>query len=126
VQGTARLWKEREVIFVQFAGALLSWLERLPVTQEVAGSSPVAPANSLTDRMCGPIEFVRRVGGREPRAWGDAPQKLLAVMANNCEQMYVAQGQAGPALILGGLHLPLAQDIRIPPWWILRFYGEDP
>ncbi len=25
-------------------GVLLSWLERLPVTQEVAGSSPVTPA----------------------------------------------------------------------------------
>ncbi len=30
MQGTARLWKEREVIFSQFAGAWFSWLERLP------------------------------------------------------------------------------------------------
>jgi hypothetical protein len=43
VQDTARLWKKREVIFSQFAGAQLSWLERLPVMQEVAGSSLVAP-----------------------------------------------------------------------------------
>ena len=28
----------------QFAGAELNWLERWPVTPEVAGSSPVAPA----------------------------------------------------------------------------------
>ena len=27
-----------------YAGAWFSWLERLPVTQEAAGSSPVAPA----------------------------------------------------------------------------------
>ena len=27
------------------AGVEFSWLERLPVTQEAAGSSPVAPAN---------------------------------------------------------------------------------
>ena len=33
------------IITVRFCGALFSWLERLPVTQEVAGSSPVAPAN---------------------------------------------------------------------------------
>ncbi len=31
--------------FSEFAGAYFSWLERLPVTQEVAGSRPVAPAN---------------------------------------------------------------------------------
>ena len=45
MQDTARLWKEREVIFSEFAGAEFSWLERLLVSQEVAGSSPVAPAN---------------------------------------------------------------------------------
>jgi hypothetical protein len=48
VQGSANaasLWKERGVIFSQFWGSSFSWLERLPVTQEVAGSSPVAPAN---------------------------------------------------------------------------------
>jgi hypothetical protein len=45
VQDTARLWNEREVIFSQFAGAEFSWLDLLPVTQEVAGSSPVAPAD---------------------------------------------------------------------------------
>ena len=45
MQHTARLWTELEVIFSQFVGAKFSWLERLPVTQEVAGSSPVAPAN---------------------------------------------------------------------------------
>ena len=33
-----------EVIGSRFAGAEFSWLERLPVTQEAAGSSPVAPA----------------------------------------------------------------------------------
>src|SRR6266550_1000260 len=33
---------ESEVIFSQFAGGAFSWLERLPVTQEIAGSSPVA------------------------------------------------------------------------------------
>ena len=33
------------------AGAWFSWLERLPVTQEVAGSSPVASATSLTIRF---------------------------------------------------------------------------
>jgi hypothetical protein len=44
VQDTARLGKGREIIFSQFAGAWFIWIERLPVTQEVAGSSPVAPA----------------------------------------------------------------------------------
>ena len=33
------------------AGGEFSWLERLPVTQEVAGSSPVAPANSFVDAL---------------------------------------------------------------------------
>jgi hypothetical protein len=28
----------------QVSGAQFSWLERLPVTQEVVGASPVAPA----------------------------------------------------------------------------------
>ena len=32
----------REVVFWSVSGAWFSWLERLPVTQEVAGSSPVA------------------------------------------------------------------------------------
>lgn len=31
-----------KVIGSRFAGAWFSWLERLPVTEEVAGSSPVA------------------------------------------------------------------------------------
>jgi hypothetical protein len=31
-------------LLVQVSGAQFSWLERLPVTQEVEGSSPVAPA----------------------------------------------------------------------------------
>src|SRR4051812_1043481 len=31
-----------------YAGAQFSWLERLPVTQEAAGSSPVAPAILLS------------------------------------------------------------------------------
>jgi hypothetical protein len=35
---------EDTIIKVSHAGALFSWLERLPVTQEAAGSSPVAPA----------------------------------------------------------------------------------
>jgi hypothetical protein len=36
---------------MRYAGAWFSWLERLPVTQEAAGSSPVAPANSSA-RSC--------------------------------------------------------------------------
>ena len=36
-----------EVIGSRFAGAWFSWLERLPVAQEAAGSSPVAPAKFL-------------------------------------------------------------------------------
>ncbi len=36
-------------LLVQVPGAQFSWLERLPLTQEVAGSSPVAPANSKHD-----------------------------------------------------------------------------
>jgi hypothetical protein len=36
--------ESREVKIVSFAGAYFSWLERLPGTQEAAGSSPVAPA----------------------------------------------------------------------------------
>ena len=45
MQDTARLCKERGVILVSLQGRSSVWLERLPVTQEVAGSSPVAPAN---------------------------------------------------------------------------------
>jgi hypothetical protein len=54
VQDTASLRKEREDIFSQFSRGWFSWLERLPVTQEVAGSSPVAPATFhswLTERI---------------------------------------------------------------------------
>ena len=34
-----------QTIIIYMRGAQFSWLERLPVTQEAAGSSPVAPAN---------------------------------------------------------------------------------
>ena len=47
VQGSARhckLLEEREVIFSQFWG-VVQLIRTLPVTQEVAGSRPVAPAN---------------------------------------------------------------------------------
>jgi hypothetical protein len=40
VEDTGSTWK---FFLVSLRGR--SWLERLPVTQEVAGSSPVAPAN---------------------------------------------------------------------------------
>jgi hypothetical protein len=44
MQDTARLWKEREVIFSQFAGGGVVQLVRTPACQqEVAGSSLVAP-----------------------------------------------------------------------------------
>src|SRR5216683_2603372 len=53
VEGRARHCKAVEGAgshFSQFAGPWFSWLERLPVTQEVAGSSPVAPAIYLSAR----------------------------------------------------------------------------
>jgi hypothetical protein len=37
-QDTARLCKEWEVIFSEFAGASFSWLERLPVTHQATSS----------------------------------------------------------------------------------------
>ena len=46
VQDAGRRWKHLEVLCGQFAGAWFSWLERLPVMQEVAGLSHVAPAIS--------------------------------------------------------------------------------
>ena len=38
----------------RYAGAQFSWLERLPVTQEAAGSSPVASAKIV---VCGHLEL---------------------------------------------------------------------
>ena len=62
MQETASLWKEREVIFSQFWGS--SWLERLPVTQEIAGfesrrsrQSPTTTAPLLTSRYWGLQQF---------------------------------------------------------------------
>jgi hypothetical protein len=48
VQNTARLRKEREDIFVSLRG-VVQLVERLPVRQEVANSSLVAPANFKLD-----------------------------------------------------------------------------
>jgi hypothetical protein len=44
-EGTRRYSKERTV--TPTSGAKFNWLERLPVTREVAASSPVAPASFL-------------------------------------------------------------------------------
>ena len=61
MQDTARLRKEREVIFSEFAGAYFSWLQRLPVTQEVAGSSPDAQAaHTWSGRSDGTLGQVAR------------------------------------------------------------------
>ena len=43
--GSGKNTRSRELTFN--AGAYFSWLEHLPVTQEAAGSSPVAPARTI-------------------------------------------------------------------------------
>ena len=62
-----------EVIGSRFAGAEFSWLERLPVTQEAAGSSPVAPAilTGVAQIRRG-VSTVGSAGQRLTKSWRSA------------------------------------------------------
>ena len=51
MQDTGKLWNDREVIFSSVCGGVVQLVRTPPVTQEVAGSSPVAPAKHFTHNV---------------------------------------------------------------------------